>query len=87
MVDERCCLGDWSAPKSEASNAAVAVQRHVIERIHALKLKSVSVRAGTAVRRYKAVKSDGPNDLVVQSVKDGKPMRDTNILSRSIKPA
>ena len=51
MVDERCCRGDWSAPKSEASNADVAVQRHVIERIHALKLKTVSVRAGTAVRR------------------------------------
>ena len=32
MVDERSCRGDWSAPKSEASNAAVAVQRHVIER-------------------------------------------------------
>jgi integrase len=87
MVDERCCRGDWSAPKSEASNAAVAVQRHVIERIYALKLKTVSVRAGTAVRHYKAVKSDGPNDLIFQSVKDGKPMRDNNILSRFIKPA
>src|SRR5271165_1258516 len=87
MVDERCCRGDWSAPKSEASNAAVAVQRHVIERIHALKLKTVSVRAGNAVRRYQAVKSDGPDDLVFQSVKDGKPMRDNNILTRFIKPA
>ena len=37
MVDERCCRGDWSAPKSEASNAAVAVQRLVVEWIHALK--------------------------------------------------
>jgi len=87
MVDERCCRGDWSAPKSEASNAAVAVQHHVIHRIHALKLKTVSVRAGNAVRRYKAVKSDGPDDLVFQSVKDGKPMRDNNILTRFIKPA
>jgi len=87
MVDERCCRGDWSAPKSEASNAAVAVQRHLIERIHALKLKTVSVRAGNAVRRYQAVKSDGPDDLVFQSVKDGKPMRDNNILTRFIKPA
>src|SRR3974390_2907880 len=74
MVDERCCRGDWSAPKSEASNAPVAVQRHVIERVHALKLKTVTVRAGRAVRRYQAVKSDGPDDLVFQSVKDGKPM-------------
>jgi integrase len=87
MVDERCCRGDWSAPKSEASNAPVAVQRHVIERIHALKLKTVSVRAGRAVRRYKVVKSNDPDDLVFQSVKDGKPMRDNNILSRFIKPA
>jgi integrase len=87
MVDERCCRGDWSAPKSEASNAPIAVQRHVIERIHALKLKTVSVRAGTALRRYKLIKSDGPNDLVFQSVRDGKPMRDNNILSRFIKPA
>jgi integrase len=87
MVDERCCRGDWSAPKSEASNAAVAVQRHVIERIHALKLKTVFVRAGRAVRKYKAVKCDGPNDLVFQSVRDGKAMRDNNILTRFIKPA
>jgi integrase len=87
MVDERCCRGDWSAPKSEASNAPVAVQLHVIERIHALKLRTVDVRAGLAVRHYKLVKSEGPNDLVFQSVKEGKPMRDNNILCRFIKPA
>jgi integrase len=87
MVDERYCRGDWSEPKSKASNAAVPVQRHVIERIHALKLKTVYVRAGRAVRKYKAVKSDGPNDLVFQSVRDGKAMRDNNILIRFIKPA
>jgi integrase len=87
MVDERFSRGDWSEPKSEASKAAVAVQRHVIERILALKLKTVSVRAGTAVRHYKAVKNDRPDDLVFQSVKDGKPMRDNNILTRFIKPA
>jgi integrase len=87
MVDERFSRGDWSEPKSEASKAAVAVQRHVIERILALKLKTVSVRAGTAVRHYMAVKNDGPDDLVFQSVKDGKPMRDNNILTRFIKPA
>jgi len=33
------------------------------------------------------VKSDGPNDLVFQSVREGKPIRDNNILSRFIKPA
>jgi integrase len=87
MVDERYCRGDWSAPKSEASNAAVAVPGHVIEKIHALKLKTVTVRAGRAKRKYKVVKVDGPNDLVFQSVKSGSPMRDNNILTRHIKPA
>jgi hypothetical protein len=33
------------------------------------------------------VKSDGPADLVFQSVRQGKPMRDNNILTRHIKPA
>ncbi len=86
-VDERCCRGDWSEPKSEASNAAVPVPRHVIERIHRLKLLTVEGRCGHAVRKYKLVKSDGPGDLVFQSVRQGKPMRDNNILVRHIKPA
>jgi integrase len=33
------------------------------------------------------VKSAGQDDLVFQSVRDGKPIRDNNILSRFIKPA
>jgi site-specific recombinase XerD len=33
------------------------------------------------------VKSDGPDDLVFQSLKEGKPMNDGNILNRFIKPA
>lgn len=33
------------------------------------------------------VKADGPEDLVFQSVKAGRPMRDNNILIRFIKPA
>jgi len=86
-VDERCCRGDWSEPKSKASNATIAVDHHVIERIHRLRLLTVEVRAGRAVRKYKVVKSDSPNDLVFQSVRDGKPMRDNNILCRFIKPA
>lgn len=89
MVDERYCRGDWSAPKSEASNAAVAVPPHVIDRMHALKTKSVTVCTGGqgAKRTFKVVKSNGPDDLVFQSVRDGKPMRDNNVLSRHIKPA
>jgi integrase len=86
-VDERCCRGDWGAPKSDASNATIGVHPCVIERIHRLKLLTIEVRAGRAVRKFKAVKSDGPEDLVFQSVKDGKPMRDNNILRRFIKPA
>jgi len=86
-IDERCCRGDWDAPKSEASNATIGVERCVIERINRLKQLTVNVKAGLAVRHYKVVKSDRPEDLVFQSVKTGAPMRDNNILSRHIKPA
>ena len=86
-IDERFCRGDWGAPKSDASNATIAVNRAVIERIHRLKLLTVEVRAGRATRKYRLVKSDGPDDLVFQSVREGKPLRDNNILRRFIKPA
>jgi hypothetical protein len=36
-IDERYFRGDWSSPKSEASNATVPVPPEVIRRIHALK--------------------------------------------------
>ena len=87
MVDERCSRGDWSEPKSESSIAPVSVPVEVIRRIHALKDKVVHVRAGRAIRRYACVKSAEPNDLVFQGVRDGKEMRDNNILTRYIKPA
>jgi integrase len=86
-IEERYCRGDWGAPKSEASNATIPVHRKVVERIHRLKIVTVEVKAGRAVRRYPAVKSCGPDDLVFQSVSNGKPMRDNNILVRHIKPA
>ena len=86
-IDERYCRGDWGAPKSESSNATIAVTRDVVQRIHRLKALSVEVKAGRAVRIYRAVKSCGPEDLVFQSIKDGKPIRDNNILVRFIKPA
>ena len=65
------------------------MNRCVIQRIHRLKLITVSIQAGLAVRKYRVVKSSGLNDLVFQSVsgKDGKPIRDNNILSRFIRPA
>ena len=86
-VEERCCRGDWGVPKSEASAATIAVNRCVIERIHRLKLLTVNVKAGRATLKYRVVKSDGPDDLVFQGVKNGQPMRDNNILSRFLKPA
>jgi integrase len=86
-IEERCCRGDWGCPKSEASNATIAVNAAVIERIHCLKGLTVEVKAGRAVRRYRVVKSDGPDDLVFQSVQRGRPMRDNTILSRFLKPA
>ena len=86
-IDERYCRGDWGAPKSEASNATIGANHRVIERIHGLKQLTVEVKAGRAVRRYKVVKSDGPEDLVFQSVHKGSPIRDNNILSRFLKPA
>jgi integrase len=86
-IDERYCRGDWGAPESESSNATIGVNRCVIERIERLKLLTVEVKAGRATRKYKFVKSDGPDDLVFQSVRDGKPIRDNNILCRFIKPA
>jgi integrase len=86
-IDERYCRGDWGAPKSESSNATIGVNRCVVERIHNMRILTVQVRAGRAIRKYQVVKSDGPSDLVFQSVKDGKPIRDNNILTRFIKPA
>jgi site-specific recombinase XerD len=40
-----------------------------------------------ATKKVKAVKSCEPGDLVFQSLREGKPMNDGNILTRHIKPA
>jgi integrase len=85
-IDERYCRGDWAEPKSDASNTTIPVGRRVIERIQRLRTMIVEVKAGRAVRRYRAVKADGPDDLVFQSVRGGGPMRDNNVLARHIKP-
>jgi integrase len=86
-VEERYCRGDWAAPKTAASAATIGVSPEVIARILRLKSLTVEVQAGRAVRKYKLVKSAGPDDLVFQSVQAGKPMQDQNILRRHIKPA
>jgi integrase len=86
-VEQRYCRGDWSCTKTPGSAATIAVDADVIARIHRLKTLTVDVRAGRAVRRYKVVKADGLDELVFQSVKDGKPMSDGNVLKRHITPA
>jgi integrase len=86
-VEQRFCRGDWDQPKSEASQATIAVDTHLMDRIQQLKSVEVVIRAGPARRRYKAVKSDKPADLVFQSPVKGAPMRDNNILVRHLKPA
>jgi len=86
-IDERYCRGDWGSPKSESSNATIGVNPLVITRIRRLRDLTVEVRAGRAVRKYRIVRSDRPSDLVFQSVRAGKPMRDGNVLRRFIKPA
>ena len=59
-IDERCCRGDWDAPKSEASNATIAVQSCVIDRINRLKQLTVDVKAGLAVRHYQVFEVGPP---------------------------
>jgi integrase len=86
-IEERYCRGDWSTPKTNASAATIPVSQEVTARILRLKLLTVKIRAGRATRTYKLVKSDGPDDLVFQSVKDGRPMNDQNILKRHLQPA
>jgi len=86
-IDERFCRGDWGEPKSDASNTTIPVNGKVIERINKLRTLTVEVKAGRAIRRYRVVKSQGSDDLVFQSVKGGRPMRDNNILVRHMKPA
>ncbi len=85
-VEERYCRGDWAAPKTASSAATIGVSPEVIARILRLKSLTVEVRAGRAVRKHKLVKSSGPDDLVFQSVQQGKPMNDQNILRRHVKP-
>ncbi|MBL0156953.1 MAG: tyrosine-type recombinase/integrase [Bryobacterales bacterium] len=85
-IEERFCRGDWDAPKSESSQATIAVSPEVIERIHRLRTVEVVIKAGRARRLVKVVRSDGPDDLVFQSTYKGAPMRDNNVLSRHIKP-
>lgn len=78
---------DWSKPKTDASAVTIGVDPEVIARLLRLITLTVEVRAGRAVRKHKLVKSGGPNDLVFQSVQNGHPMNDQNVLKRHLQPA
>ena len=67
----------------------VPVRRRIsaITRLLHLTTLTVEVRAGLAIRKHKLVKSGGPDDLVFQSVQNGRPMNDQNILKRHLQPA
>jgi integrase len=86
-IEQRYSRGDWSVPKTKASAATIGVEPQVIQRIERLKKLTVSVRAGRAMRHYRVVKTDAPDSLVFQSVQDGGPMDDHNVLQRHIRPA
>jgi hypothetical protein len=70
-IEERYSRGDFDQPKSAASRTTIPVDSHVLARIERLKKIEVLVKAGRATRRYKAVKSAEPDDLVFQSVVKG----------------
>lgn len=88
-VDERYCRGEWGVTKTPGSAATVGVPDSVIERILHLKKLDLELNWGgqRARKRIKLVRSDGPQDLVFQSVRSGAPMRDGNILRRHLRPA
>jgi integrase len=88
-VDERYCRGDWSVTKTAGSATTIGVGPSVISRIRRLKTLEVELNwgGGGARKRIKLVRSDGPQDLVFQSLRTGAPMRDGNVLRRHLRPA
>lgn len=89
VVDERCCRGDWSVTKTEASSNTISVPAEVVARIRRLKDMEVELHWGGkgAKRRVKVTRSQGPEALVFQGLQKGGPMRDSNILRRHLRPA
>jgi integrase len=88
-IDERYCRGDWSVTKTEGSSATIGGWTVCIARIERLKTLEVELNWGGkgAKRKSKLVRSEGPKDLVFQSVRNGEPTRDGNILRRHLRPA
>jgi integrase len=87
-IDERFSRGAWGKTKTDASNATIAVDSRVIQRIQQLKGKEVTINwgAGGAKKTFQLVRSTEPGDLVFQSLTKGSPMSDQNVLRRHIKP-
>ena len=65
------------------------VDASVIVRIQQLRSVEVELNCGgkEAKKRIKVVRSDGPKDLVFQSIRKGKPMNDQNTVRRHLRPA
>lgn len=88
-IDERCCRGDWSRTKTRDSCTTIGVHASVIERLERLKTLEVEIAWGGkgAKKRCKLIRSSNPEDLVFQSIRNGGPMNDQNILRRHLRPA
>ena len=88
-IDERYCRGDWSVTKTAGSSATIGVHTSVIARIQRLRTLEVEINWGgqNAKKRFKVVRSSGPQDLVFQSLRTGAPMNDQNVLRRHLRPA
>jgi len=65
------------------------VDASVIVRIQRLRSVEVGLNCGGkgAKKRIKVVRSDGPKDLVFQSIRKGKPMNDQNTVRRHLRAA
>jgi integrase len=88
-VDERFCRGDWSVTKTAGSAATIGVAPSIIARIRRLKSMEVEINWGGkgAKKRFKLVRSNGPKDLVFQSLRSGAPISDGNVMRRHLRPA
>jgi integrase len=87
-IKQRYSRGEFGPTKTKASAKPVAVEPFVIQRIFALKNLTVRVPAGNAVREYKVVKRDAPDDFVFQSLTSAdKPMNAANVRRRIFQPA
>ena len=79
-IEEGFCRGGWATPKTDAAPRRLEYSRKSLPAA----APTHAHRGSGAVRRHKLVKSGGPDDLVFQSVQNGSPMNNQNILERHI---